>query len=40
MTDLILYKYHYILFEKLHVVIGKQDRRYVCRNFVNSYTNQ
>ena len=38
--DLILYKNHYILLKKLHVLIGKQDRRYVCRNCLNSYTNQ
>ena len=38
--DLILYKNHYILLKKLHVFIGKQDRRFECRNCLNSYTNQ
>ena len=38
--DLILYKNHYILLKKLHVFIGKRDRRYVCRNCLSSYTIQ
>ena len=38
--DLILYKNLYLLLKKLHVFIGKQDRRYVCKNCLNSYTNQ
>ena len=36
--DLILYKNHYILLKKLHVVIGKRDNIYVCRNCLSSYT--
>ena len=38
--DLILYQDIYILPKKLHVFIGKQGRRYVCRNYRNSYANQ
>ena len=34
------YKNDYILLGKLHVFISKQDRRYVCRNCYNNYTNQ
>ena len=38
--DIILYKNHYIILKKFHVLIGKQNRRYVCRKCLNSYTNQ
>ena len=36
----ILYKNLNILLQKLHVFIGKQDSRYVCRNCLNCYSNQ
>ena len=36
----ILFKNLYILLQKLHVFIGKQDSRYVCRNCLNCYSNQ
>ena len=35
--DLILFKNHYLLLKKLHVFINKQDRKYVCRKYFNSY---
>ena len=38
--DLILYKNHYILLKKLHVFIGEQDNRFVCRNCLSSYSVQ
>ena len=38
--DLILYKNHYILLQKLHVFIGKHDCSYVCRNCLSSYSIQ
>ena len=39
-VDLILYKNHYLLPEKLHVFTGKQARCYGSRNCLNSYNNQ
>ena len=40
MIDLVLYKNHYILLEKLHVFIGKHDNSYVCINCLSSYSVQ
>ena len=37
-TDLLIYKNHYVLIKKLNVFIGKHDCRYVCRKCLNSYT--
>ena len=36
--DLLIYKNHYVLIEKLNVFIGKHDCKYVCRKCLNSYT--
>ena len=39
--DLVLYKNHYILSKNfMYLSVKKIDRRYVCRNCLNSYTNQ
>ena len=36
--DLLIYKNHYVLIEKLNVFIGKHDCKYVCRKCLTSYT--
>ena len=38
--DLLFYRNHYVLIEKINVFIGKEDNKYVCRRCLNCYTNQ
>ena len=37
-TDLLIYKNHYVFIKKLNVFIGKHDCKYICRKCLNSYT--
>ena len=36
--DLLIYKNHYALIKKLHVLLGNHNRIFVCRRCLNSYT--
>ena len=36
--DLLIYKNHYALIEKLHVFLGSDNKSFVCRHCLNSYT--
>ena len=36
--DLLIYKNHYALIEKLHVFLGDHNKSFVCRRCLNSYT--
>ena len=36
--DLLIYKNHYALIKKLHVVLGDLNKSFVCRRCLNSYT--
>ena len=36
--DLLIYKNHYALIKKLHVFLGNNNRSFVCRRCLNSYT--
>ena len=38
--DLILYKNHYALIKKCHVILGNRNKRFVCRQCVNFYRNE
>ena len=38
--DLIIYENQYVLIEKLNVLLGKQDCRYISERCLSSYTNQ
>ena len=37
--DLLIYKNHYALNKKIHVFLGKHNKRFVCRGCLSSYTN-
>ena len=37
-VDLLIYKNHYALVEKLHVFLGNDNESFVCRRCLNSYT--
>ena len=37
-VDLLIYKNHYALIEKLHVFLGDHNKSFVCRRCLNSYT--
>ena len=37
-VDLLTYKNHYALIEKLHVFLGNHNKSFVCRRCLNSYT--
>ena len=39
-VDLLIYKNHYALIRKLHVFLGNHNKRFVCRQCLNSYTNE
>ena len=39
-VDLLNYKNHYVPNKKSHVFIGKEDKKYICRRCLKSYTNQ
>ena len=39
-TDLLVYKNHYVFIEYLNVFLGKQSCRYICKRCLNSYTNE
>ena len=36
--DLLIYKNHYALIKKLHVILGNHNKSFVCRRCLNSYT--
>ena len=36
--DLMIYKNHYVLIKKLHVFLGKEKSRFVCRRCLSAYT--
>ena len=38
-VDLLIYKNHYALFKKLNVFLGCEHKKFICRQFLNSYTN-
>ena len=38
--DLLIYKNHYVLIKKLHVFLGKQGCRYICRRCLSSYSSE
>ena len=38
--DLLIYQNHYFLNKKLHVLLGKQDSKFVCRRCLSSYSSQ
>ena len=38
MTDLLIYKNHYVLIKKLHVFSGNHNKSFVCRGCLDSYT--
>ena len=39
-VNLLIYKNHYALIEKLHVFLGDHNESFVCRRCLNSYTNE
>ena len=39
-TDLLFYKNHYALNKKLHLFLGNHNKSFVCRQCLNSYTNE
>ena len=39
-VDLLSYKNHYVLLEKLHTILGNHISKLVCRGCLSSYTNQ
>ena len=39
-VDLLIYRSHYALIKKLHVFLGNQNKNFVCRRCLNSYTNE
>ena len=39
-VDLLLYKNHYALIEKLNVFLGDHHKNFICRRCLNSYTNE
>ena len=38
--DSLIYKNHYALIKKLHAFLGNHNRSFVCRRWINSYTNE
>ena len=38
--DLLIYKNHYALLKKLHIILGKRNKSFVCRRCLNSSTNE
>ena len=38
--DLLIYKIHYALIKKIHVILGDHKKFFVCRRCLNSYTNE
>ena len=38
--DLLIYKNHYAVINKLHVFLGNHNKSFVCRQCLNSYTNE
>ena len=38
--DLLIYRNHYALIKKLHVLLGNHNKNFVCRRCLNSYTNE
>ena len=38
--DLAIYKNHYVLIKKLDVFLGDQNKKYICRQCLSSYTSQ
>ena len=39
-TDLLIYENHYVLFKKLHILLGNQNSNFVFRRCLNSYPSQ
>ena len=39
-VDLLIYKNHYALIKKLHVLLGNHNKSFVCRRCLNSYANE
>ena len=39
-VDLLIYKNHCDLIEKLHAFLGKHDSKFVCRRCLSSYSSQ
>ena len=37
---MLIYKNHYVLKEKLNVVLGKSDSKYICRRCLSSYSSK
>ena len=38
--DLAIYKNHYVLIKKLDVILGDQNKKYICRQCLSSYTSE
>ena len=38
--DLLIYKNHYALIKKIHVFLGNHNEQFVCRRWLNSFTNE